>query len=121
VHDRIELRSLRALGHHGALVGEQDQAQPFEVDLDVEADTAAAASTDELADAVDYGALVAAAAAVVTDARFALLESLAEAIARAVLGQPGVTGVAVTVRKLRPPVPFDLGSAGVRIERHSTS
>jgi dihydroneopterin aldolase len=119
VGDRIELRGLRLLGHHGALAGEQDHAQPFEVDLDVEADVATAASTDQLSDAVDYGALVEAAAAVVTERRFALLESLAQSIADAVLAHDGVTAVAVTIRKLRPPVPFDLSSAGVRVERRS--
>ena len=36
--DRIELRGLRVLGVHGALPEEQERAQPFEVDLDVEAD-----------------------------------------------------------------------------------
>jgi dihydroneopterin aldolase len=119
VADRIELRGLRLLGHHGALVGEQDRAQPFEVDLDVESHIEAAARTDDLGDAVDYGALVSATAAVVTEGRFALLESLAEKIATVVLEQRGVIAVAVTVRKLRPPVPFDLASAGVRVERRS--
>jgi dihydroneopterin aldolase/2-amino-4-hydroxy-6-hydroxymethyldihydropteridine diphosphokinase len=46
-----------------------------------------------------------------------LLEALAGALARELLGADGrVDRVAVTVRKLRPPVPLDLGSAGVRVE-----
>jgi len=40
--DRIELRWLRALGRHGASKDEQDTAQPFEIDLEVEADFVAA-------------------------------------------------------------------------------
>ena len=49
-----------------------------------------------------------------TTERFALLERLAERIAEVVLaddaGSPSVT---VAVRKLRPPVPVDLATAGV--------
>jgi dihydroneopterin aldolase len=117
VTDRIELRGLRLLGHHGALDGEQDRAQPFELDLDVETDMSRCGRSDALGDAVDYGFLVAVASAVITDQRFALLESIATAVADAVLSCRGVIGVVVTIRKLRPPVPFDLDSAGVRIER----
>ena len=47
--DRIELRGLRVLGRHGALEGEQDAAQPFEIDLEVEADFRGAARDDDLA------------------------------------------------------------------------
>lgn len=114
----IELRGLRALGYHGALPGEQDHAQPFEIDLDVEADLSQAAATDDLAATPDYGALVAAAARVVTDERWNLLERLAARVADEVLScDRRVTGVTVTVRKLRPPVPVDLDSAGVRLTR----
>ncbi len=106
------------LGVHGALPEEQDRAQPFEVDLDVEADLAVAGSTDRLSDTVDYGALTAVAAMVVSGERFRLLERLAERIASAVMGvDPRVRAVTVTVCKLRPPLAADLSSAGVRIHR----
>jgi dihydroneopterin aldolase len=117
VTDRIELRGLRLLGHHGALPGEQARAQPFEVDLDVETDANAAARSDDLADALDYGGLVAIAADVVTNRRYRLIESIASAICDDLLVRPGVCSVTVSVRKLRPPVPFDLVSAGIRISR----
>ena len=46
----------------------------------------------------------------VADRRFQLLEALADAVAAALLDRDGgSTAVAVTVRKLRPPVPFDVG------------
>jgi dihydroneopterin aldolase len=115
--DRIELRGLRVLGTHGALPEEHDRAQPFEVDLDVAVDLRAAATSDGLDDTVDYGALAVRAAAVVTDERHVLLERVAQGIADAVLEDPRVRGVAVTVRKLRPPVPVDLATAAVRVVR----
>ena len=117
MHDRIELRGLRVVGTHGVLPEEQSRAQPFEVDLDLEADLRDAGRSDELADTVDYGGLAERVASVVTSERHALLERLAERIAEAALADGRVRSVTVTVRKLRPPVPVDLASAGVRVVR----
>ncbi len=106
------------VGAHGALPEEQERAQPFEVDLDLTADLSAAGASDDLADTVDYGAVVAAAERVVAGERHRLLERLATRIADDVLALDGrITAVTVTVRKLRPPVPVDLASAAVTITR----
>ena len=115
--DLIQLRGLRALGVHGVLAQERDAAQPFEVDLDVEIDLRPAGASDDLADTLDYGALALGAVAVVEGERYALIERLAERIAGTVLADHRVRSVTVTVRKLRPPVPVDLDTAGVRISR----
>ena len=115
--DRIELRGIRAVGTHGVLAEEQTRAQPFEVDLDVEADLHAAGGSDRLADTVDYGALAELVAGVITSEHHSLLERVAERIAETALGYGRVTSVTVTLRKLRPPVPVDMTSAGVRLVR----
>jgi dihydroneopterin aldolase len=115
--DRIELRGLRVVGTHGVLAEEQVRAQPFEIDLDVSADLRPAGASDELADTLDYGALAVRAAAVVSTEHHALLERLAERIAQSVLEDDRVRSVAVTVRKLRPPVEVDLATSGVRVVR----
>lgn len=115
--DVVELRGLRAVGTHGVLPEERARAQPFEVDLDVVTDLAAAARSDALADTVDYGALAVAVAALVADERHDLVERLAGRIAEHVLADERVRAVTVTVRKLRPPVPVDLASAAVRLTR----
>jgi dihydroneopterin aldolase len=117
VSDRIELRGLRVVGTHGVLAEEQARAQPFEVDLDLDADLADAGRSDDLADTVDYGTLAERVASVVSGERHALLERLAERIAETALADGRVRSVTVTVRKLRPPVPLDLASAGVRVVR----
>jgi dihydroneopterin aldolase len=120
VGDRIELRGLRAVGVHGVLPEERTRPQPFEVDLDVEADLREAGQTDDLGRTIDYGLLATTVEGVVASERFALLERLAERIAEAVLACPAgvpIERVTVTVRKLRPPVPVDLAVAGVRIVR----
>ena len=115
--DTIELRGLRVVAAHGVLPEEQVQAQPFEIDLDVETDLALAGRSDQLDDTLDYGALVARAERAAAGAHVELLERLAQRIADAVLEDERVLGVTVGIRKLRPPVPFDLATAGVRITR----
>ena len=116
--DRIELRDLRLLVHCGATAEERRQPQPIEVDLDVVADLEVAGGSDELADTVDYGAVCDRVAAVARDGPVALLEALAERLAAAALdSDTRIEAVSVTVRKLRPPVPHQLASAGIRIER----
>ncbi|MGZ4681798.1 MAG: dihydroneopterin aldolase [Acidimicrobiales bacterium] len=115
--DVIELRGLRALGFCGALPEEQVRAQPFEVDLDVEADLARPGRTDQLDDTLDYGAIAHAVEQVIATERFSLLERLSARIAETVLADPRALAVTVTVRKLRPPVPQHLETSGVRIRR----
>jgi dihydroneopterin aldolase len=104
------------VGTHGALPEEQDRAQPFEVDVTLAADLSPAGTSDDLADTVDYGAVAATVAAVVTAEHHQLLERLATRIADDVLALDArITAVTATVRKLRPPLPYDLASVGVTV------
>jgi dihydroneopterin aldolase len=116
-YDRIELRGLRALGVIGVLPEERERAQPFELDIDLEADLRAAGQSDDLTDTVDYGRAVAVAERVVTTEQHLLLERVAQRVADELLALDGVTGVHVTIRKLRPPVPQDLATSAVTIVR----
>ncbi len=115
--DRIEVRGLRVLGAHGANPGEQDQPQPFELDLLVEADLRAAAAVDDLGAALDYGRLVEEARHVVATEHFRLLESLAEAVCERLLVDRRALSVTVSLRKLRPPLAADVSTVGVRVTR----
>lgn len=117
--DRIELRGLRAVGAHGATEVERRRAQPFEVDLDIEADLQRSGHTDELADTIDYGGVVDEVVGILAGAHMELLERMAQRIADTVLATAGplATVVTVTVRKLRPPVAADLATAAVTITR----
>ena len=116
--DAILLRGLRVVGTHGVLAEEQTRPQPFEVDLVLSVDLAAASTSDDLDDTVDYGEVTGVVAGIVGGDHFALLERLAGRIADAVLAlDERIAGVDVTVTKLRPPVPVDLSSAAVRIVR----
>lgn len=120
--DTIELRGLRVLARCGVLPFEQEQDQPLELDVDVVTDTAAAGASDDLTDTVDYGAVCAAIEAAVRARPVALLERLAEVVTGTVLDlDPRITAVEVVVRKLRPPVPQQLATSGVRIRRSRDS
>jgi dihydroneopterin aldolase len=118
VNDRIEVRDLRVMGVHGVLDEERHRAQPFSVDIVAWVDMAAAQQSDDLADTVDYGALAQTASDVVGGRSYRLLEALAGRLASALLvADPRLQAVEVTVRKLRPPLALDVGSAGVRVRR----
>ena len=116
--DRIELRGLRLPALVGVLPEEQGRPQPVELDVDLEVDLAAAGASDDLADAVDYGAVVAEVERVVGAGHVGLLEREAALVADALLGlDERIAAVRVTIRKLRPPVPQDLATAGVTVRR----
>jgi len=117
--DTIEASGIRAFGCHGVLPEEQARAQPFEVDLRLEVDLAAAAASDRLEDTVDYGSLTVAVTRIVEDESYRLLERLADRIAGLCLSRSGVRSVEVSVRKLRPPVPVQVASVGVTIHRQA--
>ena len=117
--DVIELRGLRLVTFVGALPEEHERTQPLELDLDVEADLSVAGASDDLDDTINYGALCdVVEQTVVGGGHVRLLEAIAERVAGAVLAADGrITAVTVVVRKLRPPVPQDLGTSGVRVRR----
>lgn len=116
--DRIELRGLRLLARCGVLPHEQEQDQPIEVDLDLVCDLAAAGHSDDLTDTIDYGAVCRLVEGSVRARSVALLERLAEQLAADVLAHDErIDAVTACVRKLRPPVPQDLATSGVRVER----
>lgn len=115
--DLIELRGLRVSALCGALPEERERAQPFEVDLDLAVDLGPAGRTDALGDTVDYGAVCRDVEAAMLGEQFTLMEAMAQRIAEVVLAAGPVQFVDVTVRKLRPPVPQQLETSGVRIRR----
>ena len=115
--DQIQLRGLRLVASVGALPEEHERAQPLELDVDVDCDLRAAGGSDRLEDTIDYAAICHAAVGVFSE-HIVLLEAVAERVATAVRAVDGrITGVDVTVRKLRPPVPHDLATSAVRVRR----
>jgi len=100
----VVLTGIRAAGRHGVDPGERLEPQEFVVDLDV----TLAVSGDDLDRTVDYRDLSRLAADTVASTSFHLLESLADAVARAVYELSAVLEVTATVHK-----PEAAGALGV--------
>jgi len=99
VTDTIELRGIRAFGHHGADPGEKDVAQPFDIDVSFEIDLAAARRSDALSDTVDYSALHATIVRLVGERSYDLIERLGADVLEAVLADPRVQRASVRIAK----------------------
>jgi dihydropteroate synthase len=116
VPGQVTLMGIAARGRHGVSDDERAMAQPFEVDVHVDADVALGVAGDRLEDAVDYTALQRMVMTTVASTSFRLIETLASAIGREILaGWPQVGGVDVAVRKPEAAMPGPVGSVEVRV------
>jgi dihydroneopterin aldolase len=97
----IRISNMRFWGKHGANIGERDREQPIDVDVEISIDIGPAASTDMLADTIDYRGVYATCEQIVTRQSYALLEALADRIASALCQDPKIIEVIVRVRKPR--------------------
>lgn len=116
--DRISLSNMAFFAHHGVAPQERRLGQRFFVDLDFYLDLQPAAQADDYSKTVCYAAVYKTVEAVMTGAPLNLIETLAERIAQAVLGEfPTIDGVRITIRKPSAPVPGVLDRAAVEISR----
>jgi 7,8-dihydroneopterin aldolase/epimerase/oxygenase len=113
----VELAGLEVFGHHGATDAEQREGRTLLYDLEWELP---ADPEDRLEDTVDYDQVAAVVREISDVRRFRLLETLAAAVADAVLDRFPVARVRVRVRKrgIRPAgLTVDYSSASVERSR----
>lgn len=115
--DRITLTGLYAHGKHGVFAVERRDGQTFVVDAVLELDTRAAAAGDDLTQTVDYGELARRLSGIVQGEPVDLLETLAARLAAAVLEDPRVEAVEITVHKPQAPVGVPVEDVAVTIRR----
>jgi dihydroneopterin aldolase/2-amino-4-hydroxy-6-hydroxymethyldihydropteridine diphosphokinase len=117
--DQIRLMGVTARGHHGVFEHERRDGQDFTVDAVLHVDMTKAASTDDLAATVDYGALAIRIADIVRGEPVDLIETLAVRIAAGCLESSGVHAVDVLVHKPHAPItePFTDVVVAIRRER----
>jgi 7,8-dihydroneopterin aldolase/epimerase/oxygenase len=115
--DRIELRGLTVRGNHGVLAHERSDGQEFVVDLTVWIDVDRAAASDDLTDTLDYGALGARAADIVSGPARNLIETVAAEIADDVMRDERVHGVEVVLHKPEAPIPLAFNDVAVVVRR----
>ena len=117
--DCIQLRGLRVVCIVGVLPEERERPQPIELDIDIYTDLSIAGKSDDLADTVDYGAAAESVSEICLSSQAQLLEHLAQRIADQLLLLTPVSAVAITIKKIRPPIPVDINSTAVQVVRHS--
>ena len=113
--DRIIVSRIAVAAHHGVLPEEKRLVQRFFVSLDCRLDLRQAGRSDDLADSVNYGDLIALALKVATERRFYLIEALAETIAgQALAAFPVVDEIVVRIDK--PGAPVQAITDGIAVE-----
>lgn len=115
--DRLSLTGLRVHGRHGVFDHERRAGQDFVVDAVLRLDTAPAAASDDLADAVDYGTLAQRLAAVVGGDPMNLIETLADRLAQVCLADERVAEAEITVHKPGAPIPLTFDDVAVTVVR----
>ncbi len=95
----VRIRGLEVYGRHGVHDAERVLGQRFVVDIDMVLAHDRPATTDDLADTVDYALIAEDVAGIVGGEPVALLERLCRLIADRALREPAVRSVTVTVAK----------------------
>ena len=110
------IKNLRVDCVVGVYDHERVAPQPVLFDIELDYDFAAAADSDAIGAAVDYDRAAAAVTALVQERQFALLESMAEAVAAHLLDEmPPVQTVRLEIRK--PQAVPSAACSFVRVER----
>ncbi|MFB9238495.1 dihydroneopterin aldolase [Plantactinospora siamensis] len=115
--DAIVLTGLRVRGRHGVYAFEREQGQDFVIDVRLELDLGPAARSDDVADTVHYGELAERLVAIVAGAPVNLIETLAERLADACLGDERVAVSTVVVHKPQAPIPHEFADVAVSVTR----
>ncbi|MBK6736368.1 MAG: dihydroneopterin aldolase [Haliea sp.] len=110
----VYIKGLRAQAVIGVYDWERLIRQPLVMDLEMASDTARAAATDAIADALDYAAISQQVIALVEGSEFQLLESLADAIATMVMREFGVPWLRLRLGK--PGAVAEAEDVGVIVE-----
>jgi dihydroneopterin aldolase len=116
VSDTVSIRDLRVSTVIGVYDWEREIEQTLVFAVDMAADVAAAAVSDEIAGALDYSAVAQTVRSVVTAGRFQLIETAAETVAQRLRADYRLSWVRVEVAK---PLPGEGYTAVVTVERGS--
>ena len=113
---KVVIAQLELHAYHGWHPHEGEFGQPYTIDLELLTDVSQAASSDHLADALDYGVIVETTRRIFTERRHKLVESAGVELALGLLARfPQVDEVLVRVLKLKPPIPERIAAAGVEL------
>ena len=97
--DYVSVRDLAVSAVIGVHLWEREIEQTLLVSVDMAADVAKAAASDDLADALDYSAVADTSAAVLRDGKFRLIETAAERVAGRLLADFALSWLRLELRK----------------------
>ncbi|MFH0765115.1 MAG: dihydroneopterin aldolase [Calditrichota bacterium] len=116
--DAVRLKNMLFFAYHGARRSEAENGQRFEVDVELRGSLKIAGLSDDLRDTFDYDRIFSAVSETMTNARFNLMEAVAEEISRRILVLYPHAQVRVVLRKPHAPVTGGvLDGAEIEIQR----
>lgn len=115
--DELSVTGIECFAHHGVFDFERREGQVFVVDLVLGLDTRAAAASDDLAETVNYGTLVADVKAAVERDPVDLIETVAQRIADVCLLDSRVEWARVTLHKPDAPIDATYSDVALTITR----
>lgn len=115
--DVIQLTGIRCYGYTGYLPEERILGQWFEVDLRIGLDLSVAGQSDRIEETLDYRSVIVAVKEIVANARFALIEKLADQILTTVLAYDMVQQVELKLHKPGAPIPDFGGKITLELTR----
>ena len=115
--DELSVTGVECFAHHGVFDFERREGQVFVVDLVLGIDTRPAADSDDLADTVNYGSLVADVKAAVERDPVDLIETVVQRIADTCLFDPRVEWARVTLHKPDAPIDATYSDVALTITR----
>lgn len=115
--DELAVTGIECFAHHGVFDFERREGQVFVVDLVLGIDTRPAAASDDLADTVNYGTLVADVKAAVERDPVDLIETVAQRITDVCLWDARVEWARVTLHKPDAPIDATYSDVALTITR----
>lgn len=115
--DKLTLNDVRFFGRHGVTKAEESVGAWFSIDVELGVDLTSAAVSDDLAAAIDYGAVAKRVVEIGTGPRVNLIERLAALIAEGLLKEFPAHDVRVRLRKMTAPLDGLVGTPGVELTR----
>ncbi len=113
----IQIKGISAFGFHGVFDHEKINGQEFIVDVELSYNASQALKTDNVNDAVDYGAVVILVKKIIENTRRDLIEVLADDVANKVLEINLVDSVKITLHKPFAPVEVKVSDIAVIVEK----
>ncbi len=115
--DKIILEGMEFYGYHGARPEEKSLGQRFILDVELSLDLQPAGNSDDLDRTINYVQVFELVESIVCGPSYLLIETLAEAVAKALLEQFAAAEVKVRVKKPQAPVPGRFSWVAVEINR----